>query len=589
MAGLSAWATVLCVYVLPINDVADKLSIPLQARIPYGRDILKIDTTALDLSVGHSGKLIVVTAVNPTPSGEGKTTVSIGLADALNAEFAADNQPPVCALALREPSLGPVFGLKGSAIGGGASQIIPGDKISLHFTGDIHAITSAQNLLCALVDNHVFQHNAPELSQVLVKRCIDVNDRALRHAQVGSGGQGFEITAASEMMSIVTLAASLADLYQRVGQIVVGMTDIESVGDIRLDDATMLDVPPEVVHRKRPVTAGELGFTGAVASLLVDAMQPNLVQTLKGTPTFIHCGPFANVGPGVSSVIATKTALELADVVVTEGGFGADLGLEKFLEIKCREVGLSPNLVVLVATVRALKHHGHGDLTVGLQNVLHHAKTVTEQFSLPLIVAVNKFPDDAAADLDYVVTQLQAHGIQATLCDPFQAPNSRDDCQQLAQDVLAALAAQTNTTTFTPVYDLTDDLSTRITNVVQKVYGGAGVTFSPEAQRKLIELQDYELPICVAKSPISLSGRDLWRKPKASVSALAANSTNADSALVFDDDRWSLPITDLELCAGAGFIRVYTGTVLTMPGLGKVPSAMHIDMDPNTGIVSGIS
>jgi len=557
--------------VLPITDVADRLNVPAEARIPYGRDILKIDPTILAStpSAAASGKLIVVTAVNPTPSGEGKTTVSIGLADAINAEFAANGaiaatgRPEVCALALREPSLGPVFGLKGSAIGGGASQIIPGDKISLHFTGDIHAITAAQNLLCALVDNHIFQQNAPMLAEVLVKRCVDVNDRALRHAKIGAGLQGFEITAASEMMSIVTLATNFADLYQRIGQIVVGLAEL---------DGSTAENPI-----RRPVTVSELGFTGAVASLLVDAFRPNLVQTLTGTPTLIHCGPFANVGPGVSSVIATETALQLADVVVTEGGFGADLGLEKFLDIKCRMAGLAPNLVVLVATVRALKHHGNGILADGLKNVLHHAKTVLTQFGLPLIVAINKFPDDTQADLQYVQSQLQSHGISATLCDPFQAPNSNLNCQQLAKDALAVLAAQSETPTFKPAYELSDDLSTRITNVVQQVYGGAGVTYSPQAQHKLNDLKDYQLPICVAKSPISLSGRDLWRVG------------SDDITVPSDDDRWSLPITDLELCAGAGFIRVYTGTVMTMPGLGKVPSAMHIDVHPETGVVSGIS
>ena len=558
---------------VPISEVADRLGIPETARIPYGKDILKIDPALLASGTVPQGrpkplgKLIVVTAVNPTPAGEGKTTVSIGLADALNAELSAitndritakaandAGHQPICALALREPSLGPVFGLKGSAIGGGASQIEPLAKISLHFTGDIHAISAAQNLLCALVDNHVFQKNPPTLTKVLVKRCIDVNDRALRHARIGTSGQGFEITAASEMMSIVTLADSLADLYHRVGNIVVGLTDAG------------------------PITAGELGFTGAVVSLLVEAIQPNLVQTLQGTPALIHCGPFANVGPGVSSILATKTALELADFVVTEGGFGADLGLEKFLDIKCRIAGLSPNVVVLVATVRALKHHGNGDLAYGLKNVLHHAKTVTAQFELPVIVAVNKFPDDSRDDLDFVVEKLHQHGIKAILCDPFQAPNSNLDCRPLAREVLATLDVQKEQKPqFTPIYELPDDLTTKITNVVQKVYGGAGVTFAPEAQRKLIELNDYALPICIAKSPISLSGRNLWRE------------NVAESQQLSDEDRWSLPITDLELCAGAGFIRVYTGTVLTMPGLGKVPSAMHIETDPISGMITGIT
>ena len=578
---------------LPINVVADQLGIPENARLPYGKDILKIDPTITMADQPHksaekAAKLIVVTAVNPTPAGEGKTTVSIGLADAINQEFATefgnhssqDNlpdksalTPKVCALALREPSLGPVFGLKGSAIGGGASQVYPSDKISLHFTGDIHAITAAQNLLCALVDNHIFQKSEPVFSQVLIKRCLDVNDRALRNIQTGkptnaalvNSTTGFEITAASEMMSIVTLASSLDDLKNRVGRIVVG---IDTNGN--------------------KVTADELGFTGAVTSLLVDAIQPNLIQTIKGTPTFIHCGPFANVGPGVSSVLATKLAMEYADVVVTEGGFGADLGLEKFLNIKCRQAGLAPSLVVLVATIRALKHHGTNEatdvpdkLTNGLKNVLHHAKSVTEHFQLPVTIAVNRFPDDTPAELQYVVDQLHDQGVKAVVCDPFQAQRADGqhyDCQELAQVALKTLAQQSsNSPTYNPSYELTDDLSTRISKVVHNVYGGAGIAYTAEAQQKLSELKQYDLPICVAKSPISLSGRDLWRANK------------DGSPPPSDDGRWYLPVTDLELCAGAGFIRVYTGTVLTMPGLGKVPGALGIDVNPETAEITGIS
>ena len=543
---------------LPIFQVAEAAGIPEHYLEPYGRYKAKVDLSLLDsLADKPDGKLILVTAISPTPAGDGKTTTSVGLADAMH------RIGKKVLLCLREPSLGPVFGIKGGAAGGGYAQVVPMEDINLHFTGDMHAIGAANNLLAAMLDNHIFQGNELQIDvrRITWKRCVDMNDRQLRVITDGLGGRvngvpredGFDITVASEIMAILCLSSSLADLKARLGRIVVGYT-----------------------REDRPVTAGDLKAQGAMAALLKDALKPNLVQTLEHTPSFVHGGPFANIAHGCNSITATKTALKLADYVVTEAGFGADLGAEKFLDIKCRFGGLTPAAAVLVATVRALKHHGGvskehlGEenlpaLKKGLPNLLHHLENLTNRYRLPVVVAINRFPQDTEAELALIREECAKLGASVALSEVWA--KGSEGGVELAEAVLDAIDEKENR--FSPLYG--DDLSLKekVETVACQVYGADGVDFTPAAAKELSRLETLgfgRFPVCMAKTQYSFSD---------------------DPAKLGWPKGFRITVRGAKVSAGAGFVVVLTGDIMTMPGLPKVPAAQSIDVD-DTGKIIGL-
>ena len=537
----------------PITEIAEKVGIPEDYLEAYGRYKAKIDTAFLKNETRKDGKLVLVTAINPTPAGEGKTTTTIGLADALN------SMRKKTVVALREPSLGPVFGVKGGATGGGYAQVVPMEDINLHFTGDFHAIGAANNLLCAMLDNHIYQGNALKINPetITIKRCVDMNDRQLRQITDGLGGRfngvprsdGFEITVASEVMAVFCLAESLSDLKNRLAKITVGYT-----------------------YDRKPVTAGDLKAQGAMTALLKDALKPNLVQTMEGTPAIIHGGPFANIAHGCNSVIATKTALKLGDYCITEAGFGADLGAEKFLDIKCRAAGIKPSAVVLVATVRALKFHGgvkKEDLNAenlealekGMPNLIRHVENLTKVYKLPTVVAINEFPTDTEAEIELVDESCKKLGVNVVRSSVWA--NGGKGGEKLAEEVVELCE---NDNDFTCAYDLAEPIEQKIVDLTQKIYGGDGVEFSDEAKAKIeiLEKQGYgKLPICVAKTQYSFSD---------------------DATLLGAPKGFNIHVRDVKVSSGAGFIVVYTGTVMTMPGLPKIPAAENIDVDDSEKI-----
>ena len=537
----------------PITEIAEKVGIPEDYLEAYGRYKAKINTAFLKNETRKDGKLVLVTAINPTPAGEGKTTTTIGLADALN------SMRKKTVVALREPSLGPVFGVKGGATGGGYAQVVPMEDINLHFTGDFHAIGAANNLLCAMLDNHIYQGNALNINpeSITIKRCVDMNDRQLRQITDGLGGRfngvprsdGFEITVASEVMAVFCLAESLSDLKNRLAKITVGYT-----------------------YDRKPVTAGDLKAQGAMTALLKDALKPNLVQTMEGTPAIIHGGPFANIAHGCNSVIATKTALKLGDYCITEAGFGADLGAEKFLDIKCLAAGIKPSAVVLVATVRALKFHGgvkKEDLNAenlealekGMPNLIRHVENLTKVYKLPTVVAINEFPTDTEAEIELVDEACKKFGVNVVRSSVWA--NGGKGGEKLAEEVVELCE---NDNDFTCAYDLAEPIEQKIVDLTQKIYGGDGVEFSDEAKAKIeiLEKQGYgNLPICVAKTQYSFSD---------------------DATLLGAPNGFNIHVRDVKVSSGAGFIVVYTGTVMTMPGLPKIPAAENIDVDDSEKI-----
>ncbi len=540
---------------LPIDQIASRAGIAPEYLEPYGRYMAKVDPALLK-APGREGKLILVTAITPTPAGEGKTTTTVGLADGLNRLGLR------AMVALREPSLGPVFGVKGGATGGGYAQVLPMEDINLHFTGDFHAIGAANNLLAAMVDNHIQQGNALGIDprRITWRRAVDMNDRQLRHIVSGLGGRangmpredGFDITVASEVMAVVCLAKDIPDLKERLSRMVVGYT-----------------------FDQRPVTCGDLKAQGAMAALLVKAIRPNLVQTLEGTPALIHGGPFANIAHGCNSVTATRMALRLSDYAVTEAGFGADLGAEKFLDIKCRMAGLRPDAVVVVATVRALKMHGglpktaleNKDLQAlknGLPNLLRHVKNITQVFGLPAVVAINRFPADTPAELELIRRELEQLGVEAVLSEVWAKGGQGG--MELARRV-AQLCRQPNRFRF--CYEDQDGLEDKLDKLATRVYGGRGVVLAAAARKKLESFQKQgldKLPICMAKTQYSFSD---------------------DAALLGAPQDFRITVRDLRLCAGAGFIVALAGDIMTMPGLPKRPAAENIDVDEN-GRITGL-
>ena len=539
-----------------IQEIARTAGIPEEALEPYGRYKAKIDPALVPSD--HTGRLILVTAMTPTPAGEGKTTTTIGLTDGLR----RIGKRAVCAL--REPSLGPVFGIKGGAAGGGYAQVVPMEDINLHFTGDFHAIGAANNLLAAMLDNHIQQGNelGIDVRRITWKRCVDMNDRQLRNIVDGLGGKpngmpredGFDITVASEVMAVLCLADSISDLKERLGRIIVGYT---------YDD--------------RPVTAADLKANGAMAALLRDALRPNLVQTLEGTPAFVHGGPFANIAHGCNSVRATRLALSISDYTVTEAGFGADLGAEKFLDIKCRMTGLVPSAVVVVCTVRALKMHGGlaktelgtenlYALKKGLPNLLRHVQNIQEVYHLPCVVAVNRFPTDTDREMDTVVTSCAELGVRA-IPSTVWAEGGRG-AVELADEIVR-LCDQDSNGDFEYAYSLEGTISERIETLVRRVYRGNGISILPAAQKQIQRLEELgygQLPICVAKTQYSFSD---------------------NPALLGAPEDFTVTVKQVRVSAGAGFIVVLTGDIMTMPGLPKRPAAERIDVDEN-GRISGL-
>lgn len=539
-----------------IRKIAEKLEISEDELELYGKYKAKISLKAWErVKDNPNGKLILVTAINPTPAGEGKTTTSVGLADAFH------KQGKKVAVALREPSLGPCFGLKGGAAGGGLAQVVPMEDINLHFTGDFHAITTAHNLLAAVIDNHIQQGNALDIDvrRIVWKRVLDLNDRALRHVVIGLGGKahgtpretGFDITVASEMMAILCLASDLEDMKKRLGEIVVAYS-----------------------RDGRAIRAKELNVTGALTLLFKDAIKPNLVQTLEGTPAFIHGGPFANIAHGCNSVMATKFALKFADYTITEAGFGADLGAEKFLDIKCRFAGLKPDAVVIVATVRALKMHGGLDkkelakidmeaLEKGLANLTKHIENI-HKFGLPAVVAINVFPTDTKEELDFVEAKCKALGADVALSEVWAKGGAGGI--ELAEKVEAAMQKNNN---FHFMYDVNQSIPEKITTIAKEIYGADGVNFTKAAQKQLKEIEDLgydKMPICMAKTQYSFSD---------------------DATKLGRPTGFTITVRELRLSAGAGFIVALTGNVLTMPGLPKHPAAENMDID-NNGKITGL-
>ena len=539
-----------------ITEIAKVAGIDEEYIELYGRYKAKVDFSLLKNSKRGNGKLILVTAITPTPAGEGKTTTTIGLADGLR-KIGKNS-----VVALREPSLGPVFGVKGGAAGGGYAQVVPMEDINLHFTGDFHAIGAANNLLAAMLDNHIQQGNALgiDVKKSTWKRCVDMNDRQLRFIVDGLGGKangtpredGFDITVASEIMAVFCLASSITDLKERLSRIVVGYT---------YDD--------------KPVTAGQLGAVGAMAALLKDALKPNLVQTLEGTPAFVHGGPFANIAHGCNSVIATKMAMKLGDYAVTEAGFGADLGAEKFLDIKCRFAGLKPDAVVVVATVRALKMHGGmaktelgsenlEALKLGLPNLLRHVSNMTKVYKLPCVVAVNRFPTDTDAEIALVIDECKKLGVNVRLSTVHA--DGGNGGVELAKEVVR-LCEQPNEFSFCYADELSID--EKIKSIVTKVYGGTGVAYSPAAKKemeKLTEMGFSGMPVCMAKTQYSFSD---------------------DPTKLGAPEGFTVTVRNMKVSAGAGFIVALTGEIMTMPGLPKHPAAERIDVDEN-GKISGL-
>lgn len=542
----------------PISEIAKKLGIGEEYIESYGRYKAKIDYNLLKkYEDAKNGKLILVTAITPTPAGEGKTTTTVGLGDALN------RLGKKAMIALREPSLGPVFGVKGGAAGGGYSQVLPMEDINLHFTGDIHAIGAANNLLAAMVDNHIHQGNALNIDvrRIVWRRAMDMNDRQLRSIVNGLGGKGngvpredgFDITVASEVMAILCLSADIDDLKQRLANIIVAYD-----------------------RDGRPITAGMLKAQGAMAALLKEALKPNLVQTLEGNPAFVHGGPFANIAHGCNSIIATKMALKLNDYVVTEAGFGADLGAEKFFDIKCRKAGLVPDAVVIVATVRALKHHGGAArdrlgeedleaLKKGMPNLLKHVENITQKFGLPAVVAINRFPSDSERELDLIREQCAAYGVDVALSEVWGKGGKGGEA--LAQKVLAAIEKGQNQ--FRLLYRDEDDIMEKIRKIAVEIYGAKGVAYSAQASQGIKqagELGLSNLPVCMAKTQYSLSDN-----PK----------------LLARPENFEITVREVRISAGAGFIVAITGDIMTMPGLPRVPAAESIDVD-SSGRISGL-
>lgn len=540
----------------PIAEIAQKAGIADEYLESYGRYKAKVDPHLLKESDRPEGKLILVTAITPTPAGEGKTTTTIGLADGLR--HIGKN----AVVALREPSLGPVFGIKGGAAGGGYAQVVPMEDINLHFTGDFHAIGAANNLLAAMLDNHIYQGNALHIDprRITWRRCVDMNDRQLRFITDGLGGRvngvpredGYDITVASEIMAVFCLSSSITDLKERLSRIVVGYT-----------------------YDEQPVTAGQLGAVGAMAALLKDAIKPNLVQTLEGTPAFVHGGPFANIAHGCNSVMATRMAMKLGDYAVTEAGFGADLGAEKFLDIKCRMAGLRPSAVVMVATVRALKMHGGlaktdlgredlGALEAGLPNLLRHVSNIVNVYKLPCVVAVNRFPTDTDAEISLVIEKCRALGVHTVLSTVWADGGAGGT--ELAEEVVR-LCELPNDFSFS--YPLEDSIEDKIAAVVRRIYGGDGVTFAPAASKEIARLTALgygDLPVCMAKTQYSFSD---------------------DPAKLGAPEGFTVTVRNVKVSAGAGFIVALTGDIMTMPGLPKVPAAQRIDVDEN-GRISGL-
>lgn len=540
----------------PIAEIAQKAGIADEYLESYGRYKAKVDPRLLKESDRPEGKLILVTAITPTPAGEGKTTTTIGLADGLR--HIGKN----AVVALREPSLGPVFGIKGGAAGGGYAQVVPMEDINLHFTGDFHAIGAANNLLAAMLDNHIYQGNALHIDprRITWRRCVDMNDRQLRFITDGLGGRvngvpredGYDITVASEIMAVFCLSSSITDLKERLSRIVVGYT-----------------------YDEQPVTAGQLGAVGAMAALLKDAIKPNLVQTLEGTPAFVHGGPFANIAHGCNSVMATRMAMKLGDYAVTEAGFGADLGAEKFLDIKCRMAGLRPSAVVMVATVRALKMHGGlaktdlgredlGALEAGLPNLLRHVSNIVNVYKLPCVVAVNRFPTDTDAEISLVIEKCRALGVRTVLSTVWADGGAGGT--ELAEEVVR-LCELPNDFSFS--YPLEDRIEDKIAAVVRRIYGGDGVTFAPAASKEIARLTALGyggLPVCMAKTQYSFSD---------------------DPTKLGAPEGFTVTVRNVKVSAGAGFIVALTGDIMTMPGLPKVPAAQRIDVDEN-GRISGL-
>ena len=541
----------------PITEIAKTAGIDEKYIEQYGRYKAKIDLSIMDAPNGKDGKLILVTAMTPTPAGEGKTTTTIGLADGL--KRIGKN----VTVALREPSLGPVFGVKGGAAGGGYAQVVPMEDINLHFTGDFHAIGAANNLLAAMIDNHIHQGNALGIDprRITWKRCVDMNDRQLRFVVDGLGGKangvpredGYDITVASEIMAVLCLSSSISDLKQRLSRIIVGYT----YGD-------------------EPVTCGQLKAAGAMAALLKDALKPNLVQTLEGTPAFVHGGPFANIAHGGNSVTATRLSLRMSDYTVTEAGFGADLGAEKFLDIKCRMAGLTPSAVVVVATIRALKMHGGlpktqlatedlDALKKGLPNLLRHVSNIKNVYKLPCVVAVNRFPTDTDAEIDEVIRECRALGVNTVLSTVWA--DGGKGGEDLAREVVRLCEEEKGDFTFS--YEIDLPIEKKIEAVVKKVYGGDGVEFSTAAKKQIKRLEELgfgNLPVCIAKTQYSFSD---------------------NPTLLGAPTGFSVAVKNVKVSAGAGFIVVLTGDIMTMPGLPKSPAAERIDVDEN-GRITGL-
>ncbi|HOO04986.1 MAG TPA: formate--tetrahydrofolate ligase [Ruminococcus sp.] len=543
-----------------IGEIASSLGIDEEYLEPYGHYKAKISESFYSsLAFREDGKLILVTAINPTPAGEGKTTVSVGLAEAMG------RIGKKAVLALREPSLGPVFGIKGGAAGGGYAQVVPMEDINLHFTGDMHAITAANNLLCAMLDNHIQQGNELRINQrrIMFKRCMDMNDRALRNIVVGLGGKangvpredGFNITVASEIMAILCLSTDLADLKQRLGNILVAY-DLDG----------------------QPVFADQLGCTGAMTALLKDALKPNLVQTLENNPTFIHGGPFANIAHGCNSVRATKLALKLGDYCITEAGFGSDLGAEKFFDIKCRAAGLTPACVVLVATIRALKYNGRVPkaelakenmwaLEKGIVNLKTHIENM-HKYHVPVVVAINRFDTDTEAEIKFVREFCEEMGVEVSMCEVFA--KGGEGGKDLAEKVCETISLTAdNDEHFRPLYAADLSIKDKVEKIAREIYRADGVVYTAQAEKAIKEIEAIgfrDIPVCIAKTQYSLSDNPaLLGKPKG----------------------FNITVRDARVSAGAGFVVIYTGDILTMPGLPKAPSALNIDCDVN-GNITGL-
>ena len=541
----------------PIGQIAEKAHIEDKYLEQYGRYKAKVDLSLLKDSPRSAGKLVLVTAITPTPAGEGKTTTTIGLADGLR------RIGKEAVVAMREPSLGPVFGVKGGACGGGYAQVVPMEDINLHFTGDIHAIGAANNLLAAMLDNHIQQGNALgiDVRRITWKRCLDMNDRQLRFIVDGMGGRtngvpredGFDITVASEIMAVLCLAGSITDLKERLGRIVVGYN-----------------------FAGQPVTCSQLHAEGAMTALLKEAIKPNLVQTLEGTPAFVHGGPFANIAHGCNSVLATRMALRSGEYAVTEAGFGADLGAEKFLDIKCRAAGLTPSAVVVVATVRALKMHGglpknaldHEDLAAlekGVPNLLRHVSNIRNVYRLPCVVAVNKFPTDTDNEVAFIIEKCKALGVNVVLSNVWAEGGKGGEA--LAREVVRLCEEEKGD--FSYSYELDASIEEKLTTVVRRIYGGEGISILPAAQKQIAELTALgfdKLPVCIAKTQYSFSD---------------------DPSKLGAPEGFTVTIKNVKVSAGANFLVALTGDIMTMPGLPKSPAAERIDVDEN-GVISGL-